>query len=131
MEDRVGCSVICGPEDIKIRLAEQTYIFNAEAQAIIEAIKATRWPENGEYWKELYSLSNLMAQETLYTKGNSKKTALKDLLAKEGSNLRLMWVPSHMGITGNERRDKADKDAFDQNVETSIKVVKSDYCKCG
>jgi ribonuclease HI len=66
-----------------------------------------------------------MAQETSYTKGNSKKTEFKDLLAEEGSNLRLMWVPSHMGITGNERADKAAKDALDQNVETTIKVVKS------
>jgi ribonuclease HI len=70
-----------------------------------------------------------MAQETLYAKGNSKKTELKDLLKEEGSNLRLMWVPSHMGITGNERADKAAKDALDQNVETTIKVVKSDYFK--
>jgi hypothetical protein len=35
-----------------------------------------------------------------------------------------MWVPSHKGITGNA--DKAAKDALDQNVETTIKVVKSD-----
>jgi hypothetical protein len=48
---------------------------------------------------------------------------LKDLLAEEGSNLRLMW-----GITGNEPADKAVKDALHQNVETTIKV-KSDYCK--
>jgi hypothetical protein len=74
-------------------------------------------------------ISSLMAQETLYAKGNSKKTELKDLLKEEGSNLRLMWVPSHMGITGNERADKAAKDALDQNVETTIKVVKSDYFK--
>jgi hypothetical protein len=38
-------------------------------------------------------------------------------------------VPSYMGITGNERADKVAKDALDQNVETTIKVVKSDYCK--
>jgi hypothetical protein len=31
------------------------------------------------------SLSNLMAQETLYTEGNSMKTEMKDLLAEEGS----------------------------------------------
>jgi hypothetical protein len=37
MEDRVGCSVIRGPEEMKIRLAEQTFIFNAEAQAIIRS----------------------------------------------------------------------------------------------
>jgi hypothetical protein len=40
-----------------------------------------------------------------------------------------MWVPSHMGITGNERADKAAKNAVAQNVETTIKAVKSDYCK--
>jgi predicted adenine nucleotide alpha hydrolase (AANH) superfamily ATPase len=40
-----------------------------------------------------------------------------------------MWVPSQIGITDNERADKAAKDALDQNVETTIKVVKSDYCK--
>jgi hypothetical protein len=36
-------------------------------------------------------------------------------------------VPTHMGITGNERAEKAAKDTLDQNVETTIKVVKSDY----
>jgi hypothetical protein len=39
-----------------------------------------------------------------------------------------MWVQSQMGITGNDRADKAAKDALDQNVVTTIKVVKSDYC---
>jgi ribonuclease HI len=81
MEYRVGCSVICCPEEIKIRLAEQACIFNAEASAIIEAMKATR------RWGIVIiivitdSLSNLMVQETLYIKGHSKKTELKDLLA--------------------------------------------------
>jgi hypothetical protein len=90
MEDRVGCSIICGPEEIKIRLAEQTCIFNAEAQAIIETIKATRrW---GLVKKIVITDTpgNLMAQEKQYTKGNSKKTELKDLLVEKGSNLRLM-----------------------------------------
>jgi hypothetical protein len=79
-----------------IGLVEQTFIINAEAQAIIEAIKATRrW---GKMKRIVITDShcNLMAEEILYTKGNSKKTELKDLLAEEGSNLRLMWVPSHM-----------------------------------
>jgi hypothetical protein len=111
MEDRVGCSVICRPGEIKIILAEQTCIFNAEAQAIIEAIKATkRW---GIVKKNCDNYST--------------KTELKDLLAEEGSKLRLMCVPSH--ITGNERADKAANDALDQNVGTTIKVVKPDYCK--
>jgi ribonuclease HI len=106
-------------------LAEKTCIFNAEAQNIIEAIKATRRIVKRIVITDF--LSNLMVQETLYYKGNSTKTELKDLLAEEGSNLRLMWVPSHMDITGNERADKAANDALDQNVETTIKVVKPFY----
>jgi hypothetical protein len=75
------------------------------------------------------SLSNLMAQESLYSKGNSKTTELKDRLAIKGTNMRLMWVPAHTGITGNERAVKAAKEALDQNVEMGIKFVKSDYTK--
>jgi ribonuclease HI len=74
-------------------------------------------------------LSNLIAQESIYTKGNSKTTEMKDLLAEEGSNLRLMWVPAHTGITGNERADKAAKESLNQNIKTRIKVVKSDFTK--
>jgi hypothetical protein len=67
MEDPVGYLVICGNEKIQIRLAEQTCIFNDEAQAILEAIKGTR------RWRIVNrilitdSLSNVMAQETLYS----------------------------------------------------------------
>jgi hypothetical protein len=82
---------LCGPEKIKIRWAEQTYIFNADDQAIIEAIKATRRWVIVKIIVITDSLSNLMAQETLYTKANIKKTELNDLLAEEGSlNLTLM-----------------------------------------
>jgi hypothetical protein len=67
MEDRAGCSVICGPEEIKIRQAEQTCLFNSEALAIIEAIEATRRWGIVKRIVITDSLSNLMAQETLYT----------------------------------------------------------------
>jgi hypothetical protein len=37
------------------------------------------------------SLSNIVAQEETFTRGNSKKMVLKDLMAELGSNLKLMW----------------------------------------
>jgi ribonuclease HI len=123
----VGCAAICGTKEIRIRLAEQTCIFNAEAQAIIEAIKATRRWRITEKVILTDSLGNLIAQESLYSKGNGKTTELKDLLAEEDSNLRLM--PAHTEITGNEPADEAAKEALDQNLEMRIKVVKSDYTK--
>jgi hypothetical protein len=42
MEERVGCAIICETREIKIRLPKQMSIFNAEAVAILEAIKAKR-----------------------------------------------------------------------------------------
>jgi hypothetical protein len=66
MGDRVGCSLICDPEEISIRLAEQTCIFNAEDQAIIEAIKANRRWGIAKRIVITDSLSNLMAQKFVY-----------------------------------------------------------------
>jgi hypothetical protein len=46
-------------------------------------------------------LSNIVVQEER-TRGNSKKMVLKDLMADEGSNLKLIWVPAHVGIKGSK-----------------------------
>jgi ribonuclease HI len=129
MEDRVGCAIICEAREIKIRLPIQMSIFNAEAVAILEAIKVTRrW----RIAKEIIltdSLSNLMAEEEIYTRGNSKIAELKDLLAEERANLKIKWIPAHVGIGGNERADRAAKDALSQEVATGHKLGKLDYCR--
>jgi ribonuclease HI len=48
-----------------------------------------------------------MAQEKIYTRGNSRIAELKDLLVEERANLKIMWIPAHVGIGGNERADRA------------------------
>jgi hypothetical protein len=68
MEDRVGCEA----REIKIRLPKQMSIFNAEAVAILEAITATRRWGIAKKIILTYSLSNLIAQEKIYTRRNSK-----------------------------------------------------------
>jgi ribonuclease HI len=75
------------------------------------------------------SLSNIVAQEETFTRENHNKMILKDLLAEEGSNLKLMWLPAHMGIKGNETVDKAAKETVNQEVDNTYKVVKSDRSK--
>jgi ribonuclease HI len=70
------------------------------------------------------SLRNLMAQRKIYTRGNRKIAELKDLLADERANLKIMWIPAQVGIGGNERTDRAAKDALEQKVATGHKVRK-------
>jgi hypothetical protein len=61
-----------------------------------------------------------MAQEKIYTRGNSKIAELKDLLVEERANLKIMWIPAHVGIGGNKRAEE---------VATGHKVGKLDYCR--
>jgi hypothetical protein len=60
---------------------------------------------------------------------NSKIAELKDQLAEERANLKIMWIPAHVDIGGNERADRAAKDALKQEVATGHEVNKLDYCR--
>jgi hypothetical protein len=95
MEDRVGCAIISEAREIKLRLPKQILIFNAEAVAIMESMKAKKRWGIAKNTILTNSLSNLMAQEKIHTRGNSKIAELKDLLAKEIANLKIMWTPAH------------------------------------
>jgi hypothetical protein len=78
-------------------------IFNAEAVAILEATKATRRWGIAKKIILTDSLSNLMAQEKIYTRGNSKIAELKDLLAEERANLKIMCIPAHTEVATQSR----------------------------
>jgi ribonuclease HI len=75
------------------------------------------------------SLSNNVAQEETFSRGNSEKMVLIDLMAEEGSNLKLMWVPAHVGIKRNETTGKAAKEVLNQEVHNTYKLMKSDWSK--
>jgi hypothetical protein len=74
------CAIVMGHREVKIRLAGQMSIFNAEAQAI----KITRRWRVNKLIIMTDSLSNIVAQEETFTRRNSKKIVLKNLMAEEG-----------------------------------------------
>jgi hypothetical protein len=98
MDERSECTIVTGHRDVKIRWAGQ----KSEAQATIEAIKITRRWGVDKRIIMTDSLSNIVTQEETFTRGNSKKMLRKDLIAEEGSNLKLMWVAANVGIKGNQ-----------------------------
>jgi hypothetical protein len=62
------------------------------------------------------SLTNLIAQQNLVNKKNPKAAKLKDLLAEEGNNLKVIRNSVLTGIKGYEEADDAAKKFLEQEV---------------
>jgi ribonuclease HI len=51
-----------------------------------------------------------------------------NMLAENEESLKLMWVPVHTGIEGNEAADEAAKDALNEDIlpETKTKATETE-----
>lgn len=118
-ETKTGFSVITEEEIIRRRTHSQLSIYCVESLAIIEALK---WIANqdrvGAYVICTDSLSVISSLEK-----KKIKTSLKDEIiylyneiAKNGTSVTFLWVPSHIGIPGNEQADKEAKRALEINT---------------
>jgi hypothetical protein len=47
---------------------------------------------------------------------NPKTRRIMELLDQEKGRVKLMWIPSHSRITGNERADEAANNALDEDI---------------
>jgi hypothetical protein len=81
MVDEVGYAVVKEEHTIKKRILLQNTMFSVEHSAIIEAIQPTP------------------------TK-NPKTQTIRMMLDHEGPKITLLWVPSHVGIPGNEKANQ-------------------------
>jgi ribonuclease HI len=88
-------------------MRSKTTIFSAEQEAIIKVIYISKG--KGATVIATDSFSTMSAVEgTRWTK-NPKTRRIKELLDQEKRRVKLMWIPSHSEITGNEKEDKTAK----------------------
>jgi hypothetical protein len=118
MDERPGCKNFDGPQGSENQIGLTDVNFQCGGAGHHRGNKITRRWGVDKCIIMTDSLSNFMAQEETFTRGNSKKMVLKDLMAEEGSNLKLMWVSAHVGIKGNKTPDKAAKEVLNQKVES-------------
>lgn len=121
-----ACACVIAGRDLKFPLPPATSVYTAELTAILKALSIVR-PKTKRLVICSDSLSSLQAIRDMY----SRNILVRDILClihdlwTEGTEVFFIWVPSHIGISGNELADKAARAALGM-VVTSHNIVASD-----
>ena len=112
--DRIGCEAIINNISIKQKLPSNSSIFTAEIKAIDLALDAITESEDDHFIIFSDSLSVLLS---LNNKKLDKPQVVKLLqklhfLSDAHKTIFLCWIPSHIGIRGNEAADVAAKESL-------------------
>ena len=125
--EKVASAATLDGELYQFRLPNNSSIFSSEHKAIDLALNHI---EQDAYWRYIIytdSLSVMQALEGEKT-DNPLIVSLLEKLSKlcDRADIVFCWLPSHVGISGNEEADKAAKDALSLEV-LSFKVPFSDF----
>ncbi|GBN36227.1 hypothetical protein AVEN_233521-1 [Araneus ventricosus] len=111
-DGHVGCGVVFSSDTLSYRLHNCCSVFTAEIVAIFCAIQKISLSPQREF---IVYTDSISALETLsHYHSRMHPTAIRilftlRLLQNGGYNILFCWVPSHVGITGNETADYAAK----------------------
>ena len=109
----VGCAFVSGDSTRSFTLPEHASVFTSELIALVKALCFIEVGHETSHVILTDSLSSLLALRSYYPQNPILQDILKRLTALDqaGKKITLCWVPSHVGIPGNERADAAAKRA--------------------
>jgi len=112
--NRVAAAVVHRDNTKCVRLPDAASIFRAELYALLLAIDVIRRSKEKNFVIFSDSMSSLQSINGFNLDSDLVQKFLKDytVLAKNGKNIILCWIPSHVGILGNEKADAAAKSAL-------------------
>ena len=127
-DSKVSCAVISGNHSNTQRLPDDSSIFTAEAKAVVLALDfISTCDANNKFIIFSDSLSVLKAMNHTISKNPQIKKLLEKchgLLAHK--EIVLCWIPSHIGIQGNEMVDQQAKTLLSLEP-TSFKIPFSNF----
>ena len=126
-ENGVGCAYVRGQECKKWRLNSVATIGTAELQAILKAIEdavrvgITNVTIVTDSKSSIHSICR-------YNNMHPLVKEITELICLNNVQMNVCWVPSHVGVTGNERADRAAVEATQMNdLEAEGAVPRQDY----
>jgi ribonuclease HI len=127
--ETVGCAAICEGHVKNIRLPDKCNIYTAELHAIRMALDIIRRSRQTSFVIYSDSLSSLQAIQHFLIENEIILDILKVYTQLVHSQKRtiLCWVPSHVGIPGNEKADTAAKASLGFNSIANCKIPAENY----
>ena len=119
--DRVGCGTIIDNSSFKQRLPSNASIFTAEVTAIDLALDAITESDDDHFIIFSDSLSVLLSLHNMKLDNPLILKLLEKLhhLSCAHKTIHLCWIPSHIGIRGNEAADMAAKESLNLDITAS------------
>ena len=111
--EKVASAAVLDGELYQFRLPNNSSIFSAELKAVDLALNHI---EQDAYWRYIIYTDSLSVRQALEGEktDNPLIVSLLEKLSRlcERADIVFCWLPSHIGIRGNEEADKAAKNAF-------------------
>ena len=128
-EGGVGCSFVNGPVTRSFTLPSHATVFTAELVAIHKALCFIEVSD--DYLNVIFtdSLSSLLALSDFNTSHPIIQNILTLLtsLHRAEKSVEFCWIPSHVGISGNEQADEAAKRAARSQCTRSLPLPANDF----
>ena len=127
-ENGVAFAVVGDGDAVSHRISGLASVFTAELLAILQAVKQARTDYTESVTIITDSKSSIQAITKLY-QSNPIVNQIKNEIYDSKKSVKLCWVPSHIGVGGNEEADLKAREATCHPDITQIPLPRSDL-KC-
>lgn len=129
--DKVAAAAFSEDSVLVRRLPNKSSVYSAELTALCLALQFIDDSPQDEFIIYSDSLSCLMSMKSSSPRNPLLQQLITSYMAckRQGNDIVLCWVPSHVGIRGNENADLAAKGALHLNI-SDMQVPASDFKAC-
>ena len=127
--DGVGCAFACGSTIRSFTLPTQASVFTSELVAIIKTLCFIEVADETSYLILSDSLSSLLTLMSFYPDNPLAQEILQRHtdLTRSGKRIAFCWIPSHVGIAGNETADAGAKRATQRPCSRRLPLPAKDF----